>query len=223
MLASAPLSRPRCRLGIADSASPGAGPRDALGARGGRACAGGAAAEAWVGWGLPGEVYRRVPTSRARGPPARAHSSGRCRWGAGEGAWGVGTGRPSEAGRGLNWPGPAGRVVGAGPPSLLRPRRRPRAGRGCFWSTSLPSGASGAGGPDRAERPPRRPHWPQARPLGPPPAAPWSLFPGFSFGVGAGGKSVGSLVFQKEAGLTSQARTGSLDSSARVPYAPGNH
>lgn len=45
-LASALLRRPRCRLGIAGPASPGAGPRDALGARGGGACAGGAAAEA---------------------------------------------------------------------------------------------------------------------------------------------------------------------------------
>lgn len=123
-LASAPLWRPRCRLGIAGSASPGAGPRDAGKARGGGAGAGGArasgaAAEARVGKGLPSEVTRRVPASRARARLLALAVLGADGEEPGNGRGGGGAGRPFRGregvgpGRRVGWRAPSRRALSA--------------------------------------------------------------------------------------------------------------
>ena len=160
-LASAPLWRPRCRLGIAGSASPGAGPRDAGKAPGGGAGAGGvrgsgAAAEARVGWGLPGEVTRRVPASRARASLLALAVLGAAGEEPGKGRGGGGAVRPFRGREGV---GP-GRRGGWRAPSRRAPSARasvPALAAGAVGARACPTGP--AVQVDRAG--------PDARPEGP--------------------------------------------------------
>jgi hypothetical protein len=133
-LASPPLHRPRCRLGIADSASPCPEPRDA---RAPEAAAGLALPEylgAERGGGCRCVASRRVPAPRARVRPLALRSRVLLVRSGERGGWVGGSGAPlpRPEGVGLNRPGRRG--------SAMRPRawRSAAASRGrCAAGTAV--------------------------------------------------------------------------------------
>lgn len=132
-----------------------------------------------MGWGLLGEVSWRVRASPARACLLALAVLGAAGEEPGKGR-GDGRGAPLPRPR-RGWARPAWRGG--------RWTRGPGAGRGGCWSPSRTCGASGAGEAGRLDALPKA----QARPPGPPRAAPVEfIFQAFSLQVGPGAKLVGS-------------------------------